>query len=237
MSEPVQDKRKYFLMKAKYGPCRCGKNVTGRYFQFPLGYKKQVLQPGCFFFFFFLQFPLVLFAMFPWGAGSPSALRFSRCRLRSKPGLMSVRGCAMCKGRRKSVTRWLILLLIWNFWYCTSSSDNTIPYTWAYFFPKPTSLILLTWTHAEIRGNRDFMLLFFLFLLLSCLVVGGISLPPFLFLLQCRKKLFTREIKENISSKRACLAWMPCFEKCPIGKRNEVKSWTGVNYFYIQIGQ
>lgn len=161
MSEPVQDKRKYFLMKAKYGPCRCGKNVTGRYFQFPLGYKKQVLQPGCFFFFFFLQFPLVLFAMFPWGAGSPSALRFGRCRLRSKPGLMSVRGCAMCKGRRKSVTRWLILLLIWNFWYRTSSSDNTTPYTWAYFFPKPTSLILLTWTHAEIRGNRDFMLLFF----------------------------------------------------------------------------
>lgn len=51
MSEPVHDKKKYFLMKSKYGPCRCGKNVTGRYFQFPLGYKNQVLQPGCFFFF------------------------------------------------------------------------------------------------------------------------------------------------------------------------------------------
>lgn len=139
------------------------KECNRKIFSIPTWLQETGFAARLFFLFFFLQFPLVLFAMFPWGAGSPSALRFGRCRLRSKPGLMSVRGCAMCKGRRKSVTRWLILLLIWNFWYCTSSSDNTIPYTWAYFFPKPTSLILLTWTHAEIRGNRDFMLLFFFY--------------------------------------------------------------------------
>lgn len=37
------------------------------------------------------------------------------------------------------------------------------------------------------------------FLSLPCFPVGGISLPPSLFLLQCRKNLFMREITENKS--------------------------------------
>lgn len=69
MSEPVRDKRKYFLMKSKYGPCRCGKTVTGRYLQFPLGCKKHILQSGCLFsrhVYFHSPLPSLLHSLGTW---------------------------------------------------------------------------------------------------------------------------------------------------------------------------
>lgn len=104
--------------------------------------------------------------------------------------------------------------------------------TWAYFSPE----ISLIGTHVK-SGKTEASRCFVWFLLLMFLIVGGISLPPFLFLPQCRKKLCTREIKEKISYKRAWAwsAWTPRFDKCPVWKKwGEVLNWSEL-FLYLEL--
>lgn len=143
-------------MKSKYGPCRCGKNVTGRYFQFPLGYKNQVLQPGCSFSFN----PPSSSVLFPsdlgWEAQMPPA--WAVAGWGAKPTSMlynlAVRACTKAKEVCNSVTdspadlEFLIMQELQRW-------QNSIHIG---FFPKPTSLVLLTWIHAKIRQRGDFRL-------------------------------------------------------------------------------
>lgn len=100
------------------------------------------------------------------------------------------------------------------------------------FFPE----ISFIWTHVK-SGKTEVSRGFVWFLLLMLLIVGGISLPPFLFLLQCRKKLFMREIKENVSYKGAWAwsTWMPRFDKCPVWKKwGEVLNWSEL-FLYLKL--
>lgn len=139
--------------------------------------------------------PLSLFPILPcplcyvsWGAGSTSALCFGHCRLGSKPSLTCVQGCTMRKDKRKSATLWLILLLIWNLWYCTSGSDNRIPYTQACFPLQPTSLVLLTWARAKIERNGNFTLLWFVAYVPHC----GWHFPPLLSFFSSAERSYLR---------------------------------------------
>lgn len=160
------------------------KECNRKIFSIPTWLQETGFAARLFFYFFFLfssfQFPLVLFAMFPWGTGSPSALRFGHCRLRSKPGLMSVRGCAICKGKRKSnsVTNSPadLELLIPHEWQRQYNSVHM-----GLFFSQNQPRLSFSLKHMLKSGEIEISCCFFWFLLLSCLVVGGISLPPFLF--------------------------------------------------------
>lgn len=164
MSEPVHDKRKYFLMKSKYGPCRCGKNVTRRYFQFPLGYKNQVLQPGVFVFFFSslsLSFnPTSSSALFPSDLGWEAQVSLASAiagwgpKPTSQLYNLAARACAKAKEVCNSATNSpadLEFLIMQELQWQQNSMHTG-------FSPKP-SFVLLTWMYAKIRQCGDFRLL------------------------------------------------------------------------------
>lgn len=178
MSDPAPDKGKYFLMKSKHGPCRCGKNAAGRYFQFPMETGFAVGLFECCFFISRCPLPSLLF---PWGLGSTKCPHSRREQTQGMP----------VQGARGSLCSMINSPADWGFWYCTS--DNNNPHTWECFSTKPTLILATALKHLLKSGKFEifpfFPFPFFPFLpfLLPC----GWHFPPsFPFPSPVQKKLY-----------------------------------------------
>lgn len=147
---------------------------------------RQVLLWGCLIF-FFSSCPLPSL-LFPWGLGSTTALIPDG----SKPRECLSKTVEHHRPEEICVPR-LTPLLIWG--SDTAQVAMKTP-TCGRAFPPNQPRLATALKHLLKSGKWRFCAAF---LSLSCLPVGGISLPPSLFLLQCRKNLFMREIRENKS--------------------------------------
>lgn len=216
VSDPAPDKGKYFLMKSKYGAGRCGKNAARRYFQFPVETAFALGLFEC----FFSSCPLPSL-LFPWGLGCSSALIPNGSKPRERLSE------AVEHGRQEEVcVPWLILLLIRNSdtaWVTIKipTRGNTFPQN------QPCSAIALK--HLLKWGKMGISCWISLIFVLP----SGWHFPPsFPFASPVQKELIYEGDKgEQILEEPL---WPQChvFDKCPTFKKNEVKSWAGVNCFW-----